>query len=158
MTLRQLSPDASDLMQVLDLIRAAFAYMDGRVDPPSSMHRLTIEDLRHSAATGEVWVIGDPVGACVVLTPYPDRLYLGKLATHPQQRKSGLARQLVDRAVQSARERGLGLVELQVRVELTENIDAFERLGFRIVRRSAHDGYDRPTSVTMHREVTGNGG
>ena len=44
-----------------------FSYMDGVIDPPSSMHRLTIEDL--AFGQGETWVIGTPPVASVVMTP-----------------------------------------------------------------------------------------
>jgi len=151
--LRRLSPDDPALGEVLTLIQSAFAYMDGRIDPPSSMHRLTLADLRQSAATGEVWAIGAPLQACVVLSPKADRLYLGKLAVAANAQGLGLARVLVDRAARSAAARRLPVVELQVRVELTENIRTFERLGFVEVGRTAHAGYSRPTSVTMHKKL-----
>jgi hypothetical protein len=34
---------------------------------------------------------------------------------------------------------------------LTANHGAFARLGFREMARTAHDGYDRPTSITMRK-------
>jgi hypothetical protein len=52
-----------------------------------------------------------------------------------------------------ARELGRPVLELGTRVELTENHAAFAALGFREVARTAHAGYDRPTSVTMERAV-----
>jgi hypothetical protein len=52
-----------------------------------------------------------------------------------------------------ARALGRPLLELQTRVELTENHAIFAALGFREVGRTAHPGYDRPTSVTMERPV-----
>ena len=71
MTPQRLLPDDPRLADVLALIRSAFAYMDGVIDPPSSMHDLTLDTLRAQARTGEVWVLP---GACVVLTPQPDTL------------------------------------------------------------------------------------
>lgn len=144
---------AEDFAPVLALIRASFAYMEGRIDPPSSIHRLTVADLARSAETGEVWAIEDPgrIIACVVLTPHPDHLYLGKLAVAPDFRKQGLARQLVERALAQARARGLPELRLETRVELTENHATFRALGFRETGRTAHPGYDRPTSLTFSR-------
>ena len=61
---------AYDWEAVLQLIRESFAFMDARIDPPSSMHRLSVADLAVQAREGELWVIeeaGQPV-ACVFLT------------------------------------------------------------------------------------------
>jgi GNAT superfamily N-acetyltransferase len=134
---------------VLALVRGAFAFMDGVVDPPSSVHRPTAAAL----AEGEVWVLGDPVVACAMFTPKGDVLYLGKLAVAEAARGRGLARALVEQAGVRARELGLRAVELQVRVELTGNHAAFAAMGFVEVGRTAHPGHHRPTSVTMRRAV-----
>ena len=45
------------------------------------------------------------------------------------------------------------LIELQTRVELTANHRAFRALGFVETGRTAHQGYDRPTSVTMRKRL-----
>ena len=149
---QRLDPTA-DFAPVLRLIQTEFAYMDGRIDPPSSMHRLTTADLARQAAEGEVWVIGTPAIACMVLTPKPDCLYLGKLAVAAAHRGQGLARIMVDLACARAQARGLPAVELQTRVELTANQAAFCALGFIEVARTAHAGYARPTSITFRKAV-----
>ncbi|MCI5085719.1 MAG: N-acetyltransferase, partial [Rhodovulum sp.] len=41
--------DPYDWSALLRLIRTSFAYMDGRIDPPSSMHQLTVDTLRQTA-------------------------------------------------------------------------------------------------------------
>ena len=117
------------------------------------MHHLTLASLGAQAEAGEVWVIGAPVVASVVLTPRADVLYLGKLAVSEDQRGQGLARHLIEHAVRRARALGLNAVELQTRVELVENHATFARLGFTRNGTTAHAGYQRPTSVTMRREV-----
>ncbi|MCV2867891.1 GNAT family N-acetyltransferase [Defluviimonas sp. WL0002] len=140
---------------VLSLVRHAFDSMDGRIDPPSSMHRLTPGAIAEQARAGEVWVIedlGSPI-ACIFLTLQGDRLYLGKLAVDDRFRGQGLARELVDHAASRARALGLSMLELQVRVELTENQHAFQSMGFQKTAETAHDGYDRPTSLTFARRV-----
>ncbi len=140
---------SEDLSATLTLIRAAFAFMDGRIDPPSSMHRLTKEDLANS----EVWVIGSPPLACIVLTPKADALYLGKLAVAASERGKGHARALVNQAGRRARPLGMAALELQTRIELVENQRTFEAMGFIEVARTAHAGYDRPTSITYRRPL-----
>ena len=74
------------------LIARAFAAMEGRIDPPSSVHRLTADDLARMAEVGEVWVIGTPPSACMVLTPKAGALYLGKLAVDPGHQGKGFGR------------------------------------------------------------------
>lgn len=145
--------DPFDWDGLLALIRAEFAYMEGRIDPPSSMHRLTARDLALQSVKGEVWVIGHPAVACAVLTRKGGVLYLGKLAVAAHARRQGLARRLVDQALIRARDMGLAAVELQVRVELVENQSAFARIGFIETARTAHEGYDRATSITMQKPV-----
>ena len=48
---------------------------------------------------------------------------------------------------------GKPLLELQTRVELNGNHAAFARLGFRETERTAHAGYERPTSLTMRKAL-----
>ncbi len=147
MTPRRATPE--DLPATLALIRAAFSFMEGRIDPPSSMYRLTADDL----ATSEVWVMGSPPVACIVLTPKADALYLGKLAVASTERGKGHARALIDLAERRARELGLLTLELRTRIELVENQQTFEAMGFTELARTAHEGYDRPTSITYRRPL-----
>lgn len=142
-----------DWAAVLRLIRTEFAYMDERIDPPSSIHRLTEGDLAALSETAEIWAIGDPPLACMVLTPKDDALYIGKLAVAGVARGKGHARRLIDMAALRARALGLAWLELQVRVELLENQRAFAAMGFVQTRATAHPGYDRPTSLTFRRPV-----
>lgn len=146
-----------DWQAILTLIRDSFAYMDGRIDPPSSMHRLTPGDIAAQAAEGEVWVIGQPPLACVYLTVKPGALSIGKLAVARDHRGQGLARRLIDTAETRARALGLPMLELQTRVELTGNQATFRALGFHETARTAHEGYDRPTSITFRRPVAPEG-
>ena len=137
---------------ILQLLHGAFGYMEGRIDPPSSLRYLTPEALTRQAEVGEIWVMGSPV-ACVFLTPKPGALYVGKLAVDEGLRGRGLARRLIEVAEGRAREQGLPALELQTRVELVENQAAFLAMGFVEVGRTAHPGYDRATSITYRRAV-----
>jgi GNAT superfamily N-acetyltransferase len=104
-------------------------------------------------AAAEVWVLGDPVVACVFLTPRDDALYVGKLAVHPDHQGRGFARVLLDHAAARARSLGLPALELQTRVELVENHAAFRAMGFERTGETAHDGFTRPTSFTYRKPV-----
>lgn len=140
------------LPQVLSLIQTEFAYMDGLIDPPSSIHVLTLADLQNPAH--EVWMIGRPPEACVILTPKPPALYIGKLAVAGHARRQRLATVLINHAETRARDLGLTHLELQTRVELVGNQAAFAAMGFVETARTAHKGYTQPTSITYQRKVT----
>ena len=140
---------AADFGPVLRLIQSEFAYMEGRIDPPSSMRDLTEQTL---AAAPEVWALGDPPVACMVLRPKDNFLYLGKLAVAAGHRGQGLARRMVALAEERAATLGLDGVELQTRIELVENQQAFRAMGFAETARTAHKGYASPTSITFRKE------
>ncbi|AWD22397.1 GNAT family N-acetyltransferase [Fuscovulum blasticum] len=142
-----------DWSALLTLIQTEFAFMEGRIDPPSSMHRLTAAAIAEQAAQAEVWAIGTPPIACVFLTAKPGALYIGKLAVAAPHRGQGLARHLIDLAERRARALGLPALELQTRVELVENQATFRALGFVETGRTAHTGYAQPTSVTFRRPL-----
>ena len=78
--IRRLQPNDQALSEVLTLIRTSFAFMTGRIDPPSSMHQLTVQDPSDQAQASWILAMGDPVEACVVASPLPHALYLGKMA------------------------------------------------------------------------------
>jgi GNAT superfamily N-acetyltransferase len=152
--MRLVQADAStDFEAVLGLIRASFAYMESRIDPPSSMHRLTAASLADHAQEHELWLIqdGDDLCACVQFTRRPKCLYVGKLAVSANYRRRGLAARLMQHAEDRARVLALPALELQTRVELTENHATFAALGFVKTGESAHSGYNRPTSITMRK-------
>lgn len=142
-----------DWPALLALIRTAFAGMQGRIDPPSSMHRLTVDDIARQAVDGEVWVIGTPPVACLFLTAEPGALYLHKLAVAPTAQRQGHARALIDAAELRARSLGLPRLRLQTRIELAENHATFRALGFTQTAVTAHPGYSRPTTLTFERAV-----
>lgn len=151
---RRMGPD-EDMAAVHALLTVAFSYMEGRIDPPSSLGRMDVDALAQAAATAEVWVIEGDDGplACVILTPQADTLYLGKLAVAHVARGKGLARRLIGLSLERAQALGLASVSLQTRVELVENHATFAALGFKVTGTTAHPGYDRPTTVNFRRSV-----
>ncbi|MEM9145670.1 MAG: GNAT family N-acetyltransferase [Pseudomonadota bacterium] len=133
----------------------AFAFMEGRIDPPSSLTRMGPEVLVEKASTETVLIAeeGGRIVACAFLADQPPCLLLSKVAVARSHRGRGLARALIDRAAAEARHRSLDSLQLSSRIELTETHAAFAALGFRTVGQTAHPGYDRPTSLTMERTV-----
>lgn len=148
-----LNADDPRLGDTLALIQTAFSPMDGVVDPPSSVHRLTIERLGQHCTQDEVWIIGAAPLACMILTQKPDTLYLGKLAVATQARGQGLARRLVDHATNRARSLGFRTLTLETRIELTQNHATFLALGFEEAGRTRHPGYAKDTSITFTKSV-----
>lgn len=147
--------DFTDWPALLALLRDAFAFMDGRIDPPSSLARLDTDGLRAKAQDEHLIVAteDDRLVGCLFAAPRTEVLYVGKLAVAADRRGRGIARALLIASNAVARRHGLGTVELQTRVELVENHRTFAALDFQRVAETAHPGYLRPTSVTMHRPV-----
>ncbi|MFI0846371.1 GNAT family N-acetyltransferase [Mesorhizobium sp. IMUNJ 23232] len=154
-TVAQLPPDFDDWDGLLALIRRAFAYMDGVIDPPSSVHLLTPELLCDKARAETIFLAfqGQRLVGCVALNDRGDCLYLGKLAVDPDVQGHGIGRRRLDAAEQFACAQGRRMIELQTRVELSGNHKTFARLGFVETGSSAHAGYDRPTSITMRKSL-----
>jgi predicted N-acetyltransferase YhbS len=141
---------------LLALIRRAFAYMDGVIDPPSSAHLLTAEGLGEKAKreTGFLAVENGNIVGCVFALERERDFYVGKLAVEPSLQGQGIGTRLMRAVEDLARERDKDAVELQTRIELTANHAAFARLGFLETVRTAHEGYDRPTSITMRKVLS----
>ena len=152
---RRVGPEFKDWPRVLALIREAFAFMEGRIDPPSSVHRLTVEKMADDSALGAVFVAERESGlaGCIFCRPRGGVLYLGKLAVRPNMQGQGIGHALVDAARVEAERLGLSALELEARVELWENHAVFAAMGVTRVEETSHPGFDRATSITMRRRL-----
>ncbi len=144
-------PETTDWASVLALVLKAFAYMEGRIDPPSSANRQTQEDMAAQAVSGVLLPAEDDSGlvGCVFLNHRTDAMQLGKLALDPSRQGECMGRRAIKASVAAAKVQNFAEIELQDRIELTEIHTAFATLGVRETGRTVRDGYDRPTSVTM---------
>ncbi|HEV2503000.1 MAG TPA: GNAT family N-acetyltransferase [Mesorhizobium sp.] len=142
--------------ELLTLIMRAFAYMDGVIDPPSSAHRLSVDGLREKAGTetGFLAMQDDQIVGCIFAAEHAQHFYVGKLAVEPGLQGRKIGRELMQATEALACAAGKPVLELQARVELTGNQAAFSRLGFVETERTAHAGYNRPTSVTMRKALS----
>ncbi|MDF2233485.1 GNAT family N-acetyltransferase [Albimonas sp. CAU 1670] len=156
------APTFDDWDGLLDLIRQAFAYMEGRIDPPSSLGRMDAAALKAKAGEETLLLAHAPAdgpdGAprlvgCLFAAERPGALYVGKLAVRPDLQGAGVGAALMGAAEALARARGLPALELQTRVELTGNHAAFARMGFVKVGETRHPGYDRATSLTFRKTL-----
>lgn len=155
LSIREIEADSSLPELVLALLHRAFAYMETRIDPPSSLHRLTVDRIREDAQAGGLIgaFAGKALVGCAFVKPDGNALYVGKLAVDPSCQGKGIGKLLLAEAERRAVERGLPALILQTRVELTENHRAFARAGFVKTGETAHKGYDRPTSITMTKVI-----
>jgi GNAT superfamily N-acetyltransferase len=145
----------ADWEDLLALLRRAFAFMEGRIDPPSSLHRLDAAGLAAKARAERCLLAfrGGQLVGCAFCEPRRASLYIGKLAVEPKLQGQGIGRALLARAEAEARALGLPALELQTRIELVENHRAFGQLGFVRTGETAHAGFARPTSVTMRKAL-----
>lgn len=140
---------------LMALLHAAFAFQHSRIDPPSSLHRFDAASIAMKAKEEHLFLAlddGDLV-ECIFARPQPGSLYVGKMAVSPKRQGQGIGRHLMQAVEGLARKSGLGALELETRIELTENHEVFAALGFVKVAESAHAGYDRATSITMRKSL-----
>ncbi|MBB3593005.1 N-acetylglutamate synthase-like GNAT family acetyltransferase [Rhizobium sp. BK529] len=143
--------------ELLHLIRASFAYMDGRIDPPSSAIRLTVESLTEKAKAEIAYAVENDgwLTGCMFLRPEADCLYIGKLAVLPSAQGKGIGRRLLDIAEETARDLDLPALRLETRVELVDNHSTFSAWGFARTAEKSHPGFTRTTFVEMRKTLTG---
>ena len=145
----------SEWSALAELLREAFKYMGGRIDPPSSLGAMGVTDFIQKAQDETLIVaqINNQLIGCAFAAIRDDCVYLSKVAVHQAYRRQGVTRSLFEAADELARQMGKECLELQTRIELTENHQAFGALGFIKVAETAHPGYGRTTSITMRRAV-----
>ncbi|MGO6995826.1 GNAT family N-acetyltransferase [Rhizobium leguminosarum] len=153
MTIISLNQTFTRWDELLALILASFASMDGRIDPPSSALKLTTESLAEKARTeiGHVAIDGDKLIGCLFLRPEADCLYVGKLAVLPEVQGKGLGKRLLTIAEETAAALGLPALRLETRIELTDNHAVFAAWGFSRTAEKAHPGFARTTFIEMRK-------
>lgn len=152
MEIKRIGDDFDRWHELLALIMTSFAYMDGVIDPPSSAHRLTPENLAEKARAEIAFVVldGNDLLGCLFCRPEPPScLYVGKLCVSPKAQGKGIGRMLLERAEALAGELALPALRLETRIELGANHAKFAAWGFVRTAENAHAGYDRTTSIEM---------
>ncbi|MCG8490422.1 MAG: GNAT family N-acetyltransferase [Sneathiellales bacterium] len=146
----------NDWQDLLDLVQKAYAYMEARIDPPSSMHKLTLSSIEQKAKDENLilaWEDETLVG-CAFVKELEDRFYIGKLAVTRKRQGKGIGQEIIKSCIAFAREKGKPDLELESRIELIENHAFFEMMGFTKTGENTHEGYSRPTSLTFQRVAT----
>lgn len=141
--------------ELLDLIQTSFAYMDGRIDPPSSAIHLTAESLAEKAKAEIAYAVedGGNLAACIFLRPETECLYVGKLAVRPSAQGKGVGRRLLATAEEVARDLGLPALRLDTRIELVDNHSTFAAWGFAKTKERSHPGFTRVTFIEMRKAL-----
>lgn len=147
--------DFDDWSGLLELLQSSFAFMTGRIDPPSSLQQLDAAGLRDKAVeeTLILAVEDDVTVGCAYAKHAGPGLYVGKVAVHENWRGRGVARQLIGAVEDLARDKGYQYLELQARIELIENHRTFAALGFEKTAETSHPGYSKATSITMRKPI-----
>jgi GNAT superfamily N-acetyltransferase len=147
--------NAQDAETIVRILHAAFEEYRAVLDPPSGVHKESVESVREKMQPGR-WVIAEmerrDVG-CVFYEPRDEYVYLGRLAVLPEFRGRGIAKALLDYVEARAREWGFTRVRLGVRVGLDEMRAAYERHGYQFVEVHTHEGYDEPTYVMLEKTL-----
>ncbi|MEH6526097.1 MAG: GNAT family N-acetyltransferase [Sneathiella sp.] len=151
LTIKTLNREFDNWDALLVLIHGAFTYMEDRIDPPSSVHSLDKDALRKKVAEEIVIAAYEDrelIGCCF-LKETGRKNYLGKMAVDPALQGVGVGEKLLKAAIDLSKNAGKSALELETRVELTEVHAFFRRFGFSQTAETSHEGYKRPTSITM---------
>lgn len=144
-----------DVLQILGVIKAAFAEYEGRLEPPSSAERKTVAIVREELqrATAVVAQHGQTIIGSVFYRLQGDAVYLDRLAVLPAWRGQGVGRRLVEIVEGKTAELGLKSVTLSVRIALTENQVYYRKLGYGFVAYGTHAGYAEPTYMVLAKQL-----
>lgn len=147
------SSEFRDWQALLDLVQKAYAYMDARIDPPSSMHKLTVSSIEQKAKDENLILAFEEnqLVGCAFIKEQADCFYIGKLAVSREQQGKGIGQEIIKSCISFAARQDKPDLELESRVELIENHAFFEMMGFTKAGENAHEGYSRPTSYTFRR-------
>jgi ribosomal protein S18 acetylase RimI-like enzyme len=146
-----------DAAVIADLIRLAFSAQPRRTNPPSSALNetaATIADHLGRVGGGAILESDRTIVGVVLWNEEDGALYISRLSVHPERRRQGIARALMDEAEREARRRGLTRMTLGVRLELEENRQFFRSCGFEDASLRSHEGFSVPTWVLMERRLT----
>lgn len=137
------------------LLLAAFDCQRARIDPPSSLYRLDATSLAQKAQDETLFLAvesGQLIG-CAFAKVKAECVYVGKVAVKPGRQGQGIGRRLMQAAEHFALQTGRPVMELETRIELVENHKTFAALGFVRTAEHAHEGYARPTYITMQKPL-----
>lgn len=149
------NPEFADWRALESLLRAAYAPMEGRIDPPSFLTAMKTADIARKAMDDDLFLARDgttPV-ACGFGSIQGTHYEVGKIAVAATHRRMGFARAIMEAADRRAAALGLEGLELYARVELVENHATYLRLGFQQYATFTHPGFEHPTALVFRRPL-----
>ena len=155
-TIVAIDPEFDRWQELLNLILSSFAYMNGKIEPPSSALTLTVQSLQQMAKDeiGFVALDGESIVGCIFCREeLPDTIYVGKLAVSPDVQGKGIGRALLAKAESLAKRVGCKQLRLHTRIELINNHAAFGAWGFEKTAERSHHGFDRVTYIEMRKTL-----
>jgi ribosomal protein S18 acetylase RimI-like enzyme len=144
-----------DAATIADLVRLAFSHQPRPTNPPSSALKETAATITDHLARGGGAVLerGEVIVGVVLWNEEDGAFYISRLSVHPELRRQGIARILMEQAEREARYRGFSRMTLGVRLELEENRRFFRSVGFVDASFRCHEGFSEPTWVLMERSL-----
>lgn len=118
----------------------AFEQYLGVLDPPSSAHGETLEDVRRVMEEGGAllaWEDDAAVG-CLRFQRKPDYLRVGRVSVLPAYRQRGIATAMMRAVEPIALEMGYTCIHMGVRLILQSNVLFYEGLGYQVVDKHVH--------------------
>ena len=145
-----------DSAAIADLVRLAFSRQPRPTNPPSSALKETAATIADHLGRGGGAVLerGGAIIGVVLWNEEAGALYISRLSVHPELRRQGIARILMEEAEREARQQGFSRMTLGVRLELEENRRFFRSCGFVDAALRSHEGFSEPTWVLMERRLT----
>lgn len=127
---KAVSEDSEALVSCID---AAYAKYSNRISKMPSVSDGITEDIAHN----QVWVAveADEIIACLILIEEDRFMKLANLAVHPSHSGKGIGRKLMALSEREAKRQGYNEMRLNTHVDMPENIQLYEHLGWEEVSR-----------------------
>jgi ribosomal protein S18 acetylase RimI-like enzyme len=133
---------ATDAAEIRDIARAAYAKYVSRIgrEPAPMVADYEAEVAAHHTVVLEV---SGKICGYMIAWPEDDAYFIENIGVDPQYQGKGLARRLIDHAVNEAGQRGLMALTLYTNEAMTENLAMYAHFGFVETHRVAEKGFRR---------------
>ena len=110
------------------------------LEPPSSTHDETVEDVRAAFASGGAVLAweGEAAVGSARFQPRPDYLYVGRVSVLPAWRKRGIGAAMMAFIEEHALTIGQPEIRVEVRLSLPSNVALYRHLGFHTISEQPH--------------------